>query len=103
MTEPSYYQFGDVGVLDVSEHLTGNAAQVVQYVARSSRLDGKTKGEDLTDLYKARDFLNREILRLEKIDHETHLQEIDDQERLAADAIRRIQDQPVYDYRRVEF
>jgi hypothetical protein len=103
MSEPTYYQFGDVEVLDISEHLTGNAAQVVQYVARSSRLDGQTKGEDLTDLYKARDFLNREILRLEKIDHETHLQETDDQERLAEEAMRRIQNEPVRDYRRGEF
>lgn len=67
MSEPTYYQFGDVEVLDISEHLTGNAAQVVQYVARSSRLDGQTKGEDLADLHKARDFLDREILRRECI------------------------------------
>lgn len=65
MTEPAYYQFGDVEVLDISEHLTGNAAQVVQYVCRSSRLDGNTKGEDVADLRKARDFLDREILRRE--------------------------------------
>lgn len=72
MTEtPAYYAFpGDIEVLDISQHLTGNAAQIVQYVARSSRLDGRTKGEDIADLYKASDFLDREILRREAINRE---------------------------------
>lgn len=71
MTTPAYYAFpGDVEVLDISQHLTGNAAQIVQYVCRSSRLDGNTKGEDIKDLYKARDFLDREILRRELLDQE---------------------------------
>lgn len=68
MTAPRYYQFGDVEVLDISQHLTGNAAQALQYIARSSRLDGNTKGEDIKDLRKARDFLDNEILRRETID-----------------------------------
>lgn len=84
MTEPAYYQFGDVEVLDISQHLTGNAAQVVQYVCRSSRLDGNTKGEDVADLHKARDFLDREILRRELLDQEA-----------AAEAAARILDQPM--------
>lgn len=63
---PKYYAFpGDVEVLDISQHLTGNGSQIVQYVCRSSRLDGNTKGEDIKDLRKARDFLDREILRRE--------------------------------------
>lgn len=50
MTTPVYYAFpGDIEVLDISQHLTGNAAQIVQYVARSSRLDGRAKGKNLAD------------------------------------------------------
>lgn len=60
-----YYDFpGGVQVLDITRHLTSNAGQVVQYVARSSRLDGNVKGEVLRDLEKARDFLNDEIERV---------------------------------------
>ena len=61
-----YYRFGnDTEVIDISEHLTGNGAQALQYIARSCRLDGKNKGQVLTDLYKARWFIGREIERLE--------------------------------------
>lgn len=85
MTSPAYYAFpGDVEVLDISQHLTGNAAQIVQYVCRSSRLDGNTKGEDVADLHKARDFLDREILRRELLDQEA-----------TAEAAARILDQPM--------
>ena len=74
---PKYYAFpGDVEVLDISQHLTGNAAQIVQYVARSSRLDGNTKGEDIKDLRKARDFLDRKILRREALDAEKAAQAV---------------------------
>lgn len=65
MKESSYYDFpGGVQVIDITRHLTSNAGQVVQYVARSSRLDGNNKGEVLGDLEKARDFLNDEIERV---------------------------------------
>ena len=67
MTDHNYYRFGDVEVIDITRHLTGNSAQVVQYAARSSRLDGLTKGEDLQDLRKARDFLDDEIRRREEL------------------------------------
>lgn len=61
----SYYHFpGGVQVLDISRHLTSNAGQVVQYVARSSRLDGLNKGDVLGDLKKAKDLLEDEIARL---------------------------------------
>lgn len=64
---PSYYRMPNgVQVADISEHLTGNAAQIVQYVARSSRLDGKNKGDQMGDLVKAQALLAREINRLQK-------------------------------------
>ncbi len=63
-----YYKFGDKQVWDISRHLTGNAAQAVQYIARSCRLDGMNKHADLEerieDLDKARDMLLDEIWRL---------------------------------------
>lgn len=63
-----YYKFGDTQVWDISRHLTGNAAQAVQYIARSCRLDGLNKHADLEkrieDLGKARDMLLDEIWRL---------------------------------------
>ena len=63
---PDYYLFpGGVQVIDISRHLTSNAGQAVQYIARSSRIDGVTKGDPLPDLYKARDMLADEIERLE--------------------------------------
>lgn len=65
---PDYYRFPDhVQVVDISEHLTSNGGQIVQYVARSTRLDGNNKGEQIKDLAKARRLLKREILRLEEI------------------------------------
>lgn len=64
--DPDYYQFpGGAEVIDISRHLSGNGAQVVQYVSRSTRLDGKNKGDVLENLRKARWFLNDEIKRLE--------------------------------------
>ena len=63
-----YYKFGDTQVWDISRHLTGNAAQALQYIARSCRLDGLNKHADLEkrieDLDKARDMLLDEIWRL---------------------------------------
>lgn len=59
-----YYKFGKVQVLDISRHLTSNAGQAVQYIARSSRLDGNNKGEVELDLRKAIDFLKDELRRV---------------------------------------
>ena len=59
-----YYKFGDVQVIDISRHLTSNAWQALQYIARSSRLDGNNKGDTVGDLCKAVDFLRDEIGRL---------------------------------------
>lgn len=62
-----YYKFGDVQVLDISRHLTSNAGQALQYIARSSRLDGNNKGDTAGDLRKAIDFLRDEIARLANV------------------------------------
>ena len=63
---PNYYQFpGGVQVIDITRHLTSNAGQAVQYLARSSRIDGVSKDDPLRDLYKARDMVLDEIARLE--------------------------------------
>lgn len=59
-----YYKFGNVQVLDISRHLTSNAGQAVQYIARSCRLDGNNKGEVEADLRKAIDFLEDELRRV---------------------------------------
>lgn len=67
--KPDYYRFpSGAAVIDISRYLTGNGAQVVQYVSRSTRLDGHNKGDVLENLRKARWFLNDEIARLEALD-----------------------------------
>ena len=63
-----YYKFGKVEVLDISRHLTSNAGQAVQYIARSCRLDGNNKGDVEGDLRKAIDFLKDEIDRVSSHD-----------------------------------
>ena len=69
---PSHYKAGwsdDAELISVTENLTGNGAQAVQYVARSTRLDkslnksGTIDGQ-IEDLNKAVWFINREIQRL---------------------------------------
>lgn len=60
----NYYKFGNVQVLDISRHLTSDAGQAVQYIARSCRLDGNNKGEVESDLRKAIDFLKDELDRV---------------------------------------
>ena len=62
---PAYYVFpGGVQVIDISRHLTSNAGQAVQYLARSSRVDGVVKDNPVKDLLKARDMIDDEIARL---------------------------------------
>lgn len=61
-----YYDFpGGVEVRQISAHLTGFGAQALQYVARATRLDGKNKGDVISDLTKAIDFIRWEIERLQ--------------------------------------
>lgn len=63
---PNYYLLPTgIQVIDVTRWLTGNAAQAVQYIARSSRVDEVYKGDRVKDLRKALDFINDEIERLE--------------------------------------
>lgn len=65
---PDVYKTGwsnGAELIDISENLNGNGAQIIQYVARSTRVDGVVKGNPLEDLTKARWFLDREIAKLE--------------------------------------
>ena len=52
--------------IDIAEWLTGNGAQALKYIARSTRIDGKNKGEVIQDLQKAKYFIEREIERMGK-------------------------------------
>lgn len=65
---PAHYQGFSRGaeVIDITENLTGNGAQAVQYVARSCRLDGANKDNQIEDLLKSLWFIQREIERLEQ-------------------------------------
>lgn len=68
---PSHYVFpGGEQVSWISRYLTSNAGQAVQYVCRSSRIDGNNKYRDaqgrIEDLKKGVWFLEDEISRLEE-------------------------------------
>lgn len=64
---PGYYQFPNgVWVRQISSYLSSNGGQAVQYIARSTRLDGNNKGEPVENLRKAIKFLEWEIERLEE-------------------------------------
>lgn len=64
---PDHYQLpGGIQVIDITEHLTSNAGQAVQYIARSCRIDGRIKDDPVQDLRKAAWFVSREIERIEK-------------------------------------
>lgn len=63
--KPNYYLLPNgIEVGDVTDYLTSNGGQAVQYIARSCRLDGQHKGERIKDLTKAKDMIDREIKRL---------------------------------------
>lgn len=63
--KPNYYLLPNgIEVGDVTDHLTSNGGQAVQYIARSCRIDGQHKGERIKDLKKAKDMIDREIKRL---------------------------------------
>lgn len=64
--DPHHYKFpGGAEVIHISQWLTANAAQALQYIARSSRIDGKNKGDASEDIRKAITFLEFELKRLE--------------------------------------
>lgn len=63
--DPDHYKFpGGAEVISISQWLTANAAQAVQYICRSSCNDGKNKGDALEDIDKAIRFLTFEKERL---------------------------------------
>lgn len=63
---PAYYLFpGGTQVNWISEHLTSNGGQAVQYIARATRLDRCNKGERAKDISKAIDMLFCELARIE--------------------------------------
>jgi hypothetical protein len=65
--EPNFYKFpSGAEVKHISGYLTAFSAQALQYIARSSRIDGKNKGNTVEDLEKAITFLRFEIERLTK-------------------------------------
>lgn len=64
-TSPGYYKFpSGAEVRQISSYLTGNGAQALQYIARSTRLDGINKGDRIENLEKALLFTQWEIDRL---------------------------------------
>lgn len=68
-TNPEHYQnFSyNTEVIDIAENLSYNAGNAVKYLARATRTDGQTKHENpLTDLRKAKWYVEREIERLEQ-------------------------------------
>ena len=66
-TSPSYYKFpGGVEVQQISSHLTSNAGQALQYIARSGRFDGDNKGDPIENYEKAKMFIDFEIARLKE-------------------------------------
>lgn len=70
MSTPDYYQFPyGIEPILISRHLTSNGGQILQYVARSTRLDGKNKHDRegrMDDLRKLIDLAYDEINRLEE-------------------------------------
>lgn len=62
---PDVYQGFSNGaqMIDITENLNGNGAQAVQYIGRSTRLDGVVKGDPIEDLTKAKWFVERELAR----------------------------------------
>lgn len=65
---PNHYLFPNgVEVIHLSRYLTSNAGQAVQYIARSSRLDGQIKDDPVQDLRKAIRFLEDEVARHDEL------------------------------------
>lgn len=55
---PNHYDFGNIQVLDLTQHLPFCEGNVVKYCARAGRKGGETK---LDDLLKAQVYLNKAI------------------------------------------
>lgn len=68
-TNPDHYRnfSNNTEVIDIAENLSYNAGNAVKYLARATRTDGQTKHENpLTDLRKAKWYVEREIDRLDR-------------------------------------
>lgn len=65
---PNYYKGFTNGAqpIDITEHLTGNAAQAVQYLTRACRTDGVIKEDPIGDVEKCLYFVERELSRLKR-------------------------------------
>lgn len=66
---PEHYRdfSGGTEVIDITENLSFNGGNAVKYLARATRTDGQTKHENpLTDLKKAKWYVEREIDRLDR-------------------------------------
>lgn len=72
---PSVAEAGAVQPVDITEHLTSNAGKAVEYIARSSRIDGVIKpgtpgqgeatyADIIQDLAKAKWYIEREMVRI---------------------------------------
>ena len=87
---PAYYRFPTCEVADISLHLTPASAQAVQYLARSSRPDGRNKSDRvdgrIEDLRKAIHFIEMEIDRLQPDPDPEPAEESDPDAFLAFDA-----------------
>lgn len=69
VNHPSYYVMPDgAETVAVTKWLSGAGAQAVQYIVRSTRIDGVVKGRPEEDLRKAIFWLNVELERLENLD-----------------------------------
>lgn len=60
-TDPNYYKFGDVEVIDIARYLTYNGGCAMKYIARSCRQDGLVKADPVEDLKKAICYLQDEL------------------------------------------
>ena len=62
-----YEATGDYDIIDVCNHyaLNFNRGNVIKYIARASK-----KGTELQDLYKAKDYIEREIAYVKELRNE---------------------------------
>lgn len=63
---PNYYMLPNgAETIHITQWLSGAGAQAVQYIVRSTRIDGVVKGKPVEDINKAIFWLNVERKRLE--------------------------------------
>jgi Protein of unknwon function (DUF3310) len=70
VNHPAHYRLANgAQVIDVTENLSFNRGNAVKYICRAGNKDGT---DELTDLHKARWYLNREIDRVEAARESTY-------------------------------